>query len=317
MGASLPLYTIEETINTYKYLFKPNPTFGMDFYAEGFEAKDVVLLLDDIAPSHGIPLRFDYYALFLRLRGETIRSVNHFDYTIRPQALQLVCPGSIYAFRDISDESKTYVLLFDKAFIEKENLSSDALDPLFAFHRLHQNDVVLDTATYAKVLALFEQLSFELRQKKEDFRSMAKMLITQLLFILKREKQNAGLPQNLTRAEQLSAEFLVLIEEHFWNKKSVKAYAEMLDVTPKHLSETVKATLHRSALSYIHLRIIKEIQYLLCFGNMSIKQIAYALNFESPSQLGRFFKNHEGICPKEYRLRNRIDYPSLVPGKRR
>ncbi|UFS63460.1 helix-turn-helix transcriptional regulator [Sulfurimonas sp. HSL-3221] len=317
MGAPLPLYTIEETINTYKYLFKPNPTFGMDFYAEGFEAKDVVLLLDDIAPSHGIPLRFDYYALFLRLKGETIRSVNHFDYTIQPQALQLVCPGSIYAFRDISDESKTYVLLFDKAFIEEKNLSSEDLDPLFAFHRLHQNDVVLDTASYAQVLSLYEQLSYELRQKKEDFRSMAKMLITQLLFILKREKQNAGLPQNLTRAEQLSAEFLVLIEEHFWNKKSVKAYAEMMAVTPKHLSETVKATLHRSALSYIHLRIIKEIQYLLCFGNMSIKQIAYALNFESPSQLGRFFKNHEGICPKEYRLRNRIDYPSLVPGKHR
>jgi AraC family transcriptional regulator, transcriptional activator of pobA len=312
MGAALPLYTMEQTVNTYKYLFQPNPTFGMDFFAEDFEARDVVLLLDDKAPSHGIPLRFDYYALFLRLRGETVRTVNHFEYVIRPQALQLVCPGSIYAFRDISDESKTYVLLFEKAFIEKENLSAGVLEPLLAFHRTHQNDVVLDTAAYAQVLSLYEQLSSELRRKQEAFKSMAKMLITQMLFLLKREKERAGLPQNLTRPEQLSAEFLVLIEEHFWHKKSVKAYAEIMGITPKHLSETVKATLAHSALSFIHLRIIKEIQYLLCFGNMSIKQIAYALNFESPSQLGRFFKNHEGICPKEYRLRNRRRYPGLI-----
>jgi len=312
MGAALPLYTIGQTINTYKYLFKPNPPFGMDFFAEDFDARDVVLLLDDKAPSHGIPLRFDYYALFLRLKGETVRSVNHFDYLIRPQALQLVCPGSIYSFKDVTDESKTYVLLFDKAYIETENLSADILDPLFAFHRKHQSDVMLDTTSYAQVVSIFEQLSGELRQKQDDYKSMAKILVTQLLLILKREKQRAGLPQNLTRAEQLSAEFLVLIEEHFWRKKSVKEYAEMMDITPKHLSETVKATLHHSALSYIHVRMIKEIQYLLCFGHMSIKQIAYTLNFESPSQLGRFFKNHEGICPKEYRLRNRQSYPGLI-----
>lgn len=123
--------------------------------------------------------------------------------------------------------------------------------------------------------------------------------------MLKREKLNFGLKQNYTRAEQICAEFLLLIEEHYWQKRSVKEYANLLDITPKHLSETVKATLHHAALSYIHVRIIKEIQYLLCFGGMSIKQISYALNFETVSQLGRFFKRHEGMSPKAYRLKHR------------
>lgn len=312
MRASLPLYTIEQTINTYKYLFTPNPSFGMDFFADDFEAKDVVLLLDDKAPSHGIPLRFNYYALFLRLKGETIRSVNHFEYTIKPQAIQLVCPGSIYSFRDISDESKTYVLLFDKSFIEQQNLSEGILDPLIAFHRKHQQEVMLDTAMYAQVVSIYEQLNSELRKKEYGFKSIIKMMITQLLFILKREKQRTGLSKALNRAEQLSAEFLVLIEEHYWCKKSVSEYASLLDVTPKHLSETVKSIYGNTALFFIHLRIIKEIQYLLCFSTMSIKQIACELNFESPSQLGRFFKNHEGICPREYRLNNKKSFPALL-----
>ena len=306
MTKILPLFTIEQTVNTYKYLFEPNPIFGMDFFAEGFEATDIVLLDDTKTGSQGIPLRFSYYAFFLRLEGETTRSINQFDYVIRPQSLQLVNPGTIYSFKDITEASRTFVLLFDKAFIEEENLALELQDSLLDFHRTHQQDVLLDLTQYAQVVSIYEQLSSELKAKKKDYKIVSKMLINQLLYILKREKLDSGLKQNLTRAEQICAEFLLLIEEHYWHKKSVKAYASILGITPKHLSETIKSTLHHSALSYIHIRIIKEIQYLLCFNDMSIKQISYALNFETLSQMGRFFKRHEGMSPKAYRLKNKV-----------
>jgi len=300
---TLPLFTIEQTVNTYKYLFEPHPMFGMDFFADDFEAREVVLLDDTKAGSQGIPIHFDYYAMFLRIHGETKRTINQYEYLIKPQSLQLVNPGSIYSFKDTTDASRTYVLLFDKDFIEEDNLPKEIQDDLLGFHRKCQQDIVLDTTSYAHVLFLYEQLSSELRTKNDDYKIMAKMLINQLLFLLKREKLHFGLKQNHTRAEQLCAEFLVLIEEHYWHKKSVKEYAAMLGITAKHLSETVKSTLHHSALSYIHTRIIKEIQYLLCFGEMSIKQIAYVLHFDNVSHLGRFFKRHEGISPKAYKLK--------------
>ena len=302
---TLPLFTIEQTVNTYKYLFEPNPMFGMDFFADDFEAKDIVLLDDTKAGSQGIPIHFNYYALFLRIHGETKRTINQFNYLIKPQSLQLVNPGSIYSFKDTTNASRTFVLLFNKEFIEEDNLSIPIQEALMEFHRKCQQDIVLDTTQYAHVVALYEHLSTELRAKNDDYKIVCKMLINQLLVVLKREKLNFGLKQNHTRAEQICAEFLVHIEEHYWQKRSVKEYANLLDITPKHLSETVKATLHHTALSYIHVRIIKEIQYLLCFGGMSIKQISYALNFETVSQLGRFFKRHEGMSPKVYRLKHR------------
>ena len=306
MDTRLPLFTIEQTVNTYKYLFEPNPIFGMDFFADDFEAKDIVLLDDTKTGSQGIPLRFSYYAFFLRLEGETIRTINQFDYLIKPQSLQLVNPGTIYSFKDITEASRTFVLLFDKSFIEDENLSLGIQDPLLDFHRKHQQDVLLDLSQYAQVVSIYEQLSSELKAKKKDYKIVSKMLINQLLYILKREKLNSGLKKSLTRAEQISSEFLILIEEHFWQKKSVQEYASILGITPKHLSETIKSTLHHNALSYIHVRIIKEIQYLLCFNDMSIKQISYALNFETLSQMGRFFKRHEWMSPKAYRLKNKV-----------
>ena len=302
---TLPLFTIEQTVNTYKYLFEPDPVFGMDFFADDFEAKEIVLLDDTKAGSQGIPIHFNYYALFLRIHGETKRTINQFNYLIKPHSLQLVNPGSIYSFKDTTHASRTYVLLFDKAFIEEDNLSAEIQESLLDFHRKCQQDIVLDTTQYAHAIAIYEQLSTELRAKNDDYKIVVKMLINQLLVLLKREKLHFGVKQNHTRAEQICSEFLILIEEHYWQKKSVKAYASMLGITAKHLSETVKETLPHTALSYIHVRIIKEIQYLLCFGGMSIKQIAHALHFETVSQMGRFFKRHEGMSPKAYRLKHR------------
>lgn len=299
----LPLFSIEQTVNTYKYLFEPNPVFGMDFFADDFEAKEIVLLDDTKAGSQGIPIHFSYYALFLRIHGETQRTINQFNYLIKPQSLQLVNPGAIYSFKDTTNASRTFVLLFDKDFLEEEGLSKDVQNDLLDFHRKCQQDIVLNTTQFAHAVSIYEQLSTELRAKNDDYKIVTKMLINQLLFLLKREKLHFGLKQNHTRAEQISAEFLILIEEHYWQKKSVKAYASLIGITPKHLSETIKTTLHHSALSYIHVRIIKEIQYLLCFGNISIKQIAYALNFETVSQLGRFFKRYEGMSPRAYQLK--------------
>ena len=301
----LPLFTIEQSVNTYKYLFEPNPVFGMDFFADDFEAKEIVLLDDIKAGSQGIPIHFNYYALFLRIHGETQRTINQFDYLIKPHSLQLVNPGSIYSFKDTTNASRTFVLLFDKDFLEEESLNKEVQNSLLEFHRKCQQDIVLDTTQFAQAVSLYEQLSAELRMKNNDYKIVVKMLINQLLVLLKREKLHFGLKENHTRAEQICAEFLILIEEHYWQKKSVKAYAGLLGITPKHLSETVKSTLHHSALSYIHIRIIKEIQYLLCFGDMSIKQIAYALHFETVSQLGRFFKRYEGMSPKAYQLKHR------------
>ena len=299
------------TINTYKYLFELNSEFGTNLLVDDFKPENVVLLNDNKGGSQGIPIHFDFYVLFLRLKGKTIRTINQFEYVIEEQSLQLVNPDSIYSFKDITDVSQTYVLIFDKNFIEKENLSSDIQNSLLDFHKKYQEDVVLDITHYAQVISIYEKLSYELRAKKEDYKIVTKMLINQLLYILKREKLSTGLKQNSTRAEQISSEFLLLIEEHYRTRKKVKDYASLLDITPKHLSETIQSTLRHSAHSYIHIRIIKEIQYLLCFSDKSIKQIAYLINFETLSQLGRVFKRHEGMSPRRYRLINKV-LPAVV-----
>lgn len=293
---SFPLITIEQTLNTYKDLHSQKPTFGMDTYAKDFRADNFVILENNGKGSKGVPIRCAHYICILALKGGSIRHVNQYNYNITAHSLQLLVPGVIHSFEDTEPDSEFVVLLFNREFLPKE------LEELLAFHKKHPQSVDLDAIEFRHVLNIYEQLNIEYKNTKIDYKEIAKHLLIHLLYILKREKLSKPKVEIKNRAQQISNQFLSLIEEHFQEYKSVKSYADILDITPKHLSETIKECLGKSALHFIHKRIIKEIQYLLCYSNMSIKQISSNLNFENASDFGRFFKRYEGLSPKAYQL---------------
>lgn len=179
-----------------------------------------------------------------------------------------------------------------------------AQESLLKFHEQYPQEILLESKTYSLVLEIYEQLSNELKSSQQDYKITVRMLINQLLYILKREKLTLEVKKHITSEEQLSSDFLALVQKKFSKVKSVQGYADILGVTPRNLTQTVFRTHKKTALSFIHIRIIREIQYLLCFSTMSIKQISHALNFEKPTQFSRFFKHHEKISPREYRIKN-------------
>lgn len=106
---------------------------------------------------------------------------------------------------------------------------------------------------------------------------------------------------NGTRAETIFAEFIRLVEKHFRRERRVSSYAAKLCLTPKYLSETVKAVSQRSPSEWIEYYVMMEIRVLLKNSRMSIKEIADALNFPNQSFLGKYFKEHYGMSPTQYR----------------
>ena len=268
----------------------------MDIYNEYFKANDFVILENNGKGSKGIPIRCAHYICILALKGGSIRHVNQYNYNISAHSLQLLVPGSIHSFEDTELDSKFLVLLFNRNFLPEE------IEDLILFHKNHLQSVDLNSVEFTHVVNLYEQLNIEFKNKKSDYKEIANHILIQLLYILKREKLAKPKEEIKNRAEQITNKFLSLIEKHFIEYKSVKSYADILDITPKHLSETIKNNLGKTALTFIHKRIIKESQYLLCYSDMSIKQIASYLNFDNSSDFGRFFKRYEEISPKSYRL---------------
>ena len=297
---SLPLMSIEQNIHVYKNLYKKNPVFGMDIYSEHFKAKDFVVLQHIGKENKSIPICCSHYILMLNIKGKSLRHINQYTYETQEHSIQLIVPGVIYSFENLSDDSESLMIFFEYEFLYSLN---EALLEFFSREFEAQD---LNQEVFMKVLELFKLLNLEYKNKKLDYADYSKALLLQILYLLKREKSSPLIEKIDTRSQQISKQFLALIEENFQKKKSVQEYANILEITPKHLSETIKENLNVSALFLIHSRIIKEIQYQLAYTSLSIKEISSSLYFANSSDFGRFFKRYKELTPKLYRLKFQV-----------
>lgn len=304
--SKMPLLTLKELLKVYKYSFVKNPKFGMDIYRDDFECQDIVILEKDVTLKKNVPIKFDFYALLLCIEGQLIRNINQYEYLISEHTLQLLPPNTIYSFENITETTQIYILFFTEPFIKanKPEHVSQSIHDIFDFHNNNFHPAKLSQSLFARVLHLYKEINTELHEKQEGYPTISRLIIFKLLIILMRKKKEQNDLKNTfkTRAEQLLHDYIGLVEKHFLEFRKISDYAKLLNITSKHLGETIKETLGQNALTPIHRRLLKEALYLLEYTDLSISQIGTILAFDNPSEFTRFFKAHYKITPKAFRL---------------
>ena len=104
-----------------------------------------------------------------------------------------------------------------------------------------------------------------------------------------------------TRAETIFSDFIRLVEQNYKEVRRVSWYGHQLCITPKYLSETVKAVSHRTPNEWIDNYVSLEIRVQLKNSTKSIKEISEELHFPNQSFMGKYFKEQVGMSPSEYR----------------
>ena len=84
-------------------------------------------------------------------------------------------------------------------------------------------------------------------------------------------------------------------------QRSVKFYADQLNVHPNYLNSIVKKQTGLTAKESIQNRLLLETKYLLHSTNLSIKEIANQVGFTDPNYFTSFFSKLENISPGNYR----------------
>jgi AraC family transcriptional regulator of adaptative response / methylphosphotriester-DNA alkyltransferase methyltransferase len=110
------------------------------------------------------------------------------------------------------------------------------------------------------------------------------------------------------RQKEIVAQYLQQLDQHLSDLKEGKAektfeikdLAGLLYVSPKHLSNTIQEVLGKSPCDIYEERLIQISKELLLETNNTISHIAQTLTFD-PSNFTKFFKNYEGITPKQFR----------------
>ena len=104
-----------------------------------------------------------------------------------------------------------------------------------------------------------------------------------------------------TRAEAILTKYIKMVEANFRQERRVGWYAQQLCITPKYLSEMVKAASNKTPTEWIDNYVTMELRVLLKNSSKSIKAITEEMNFPNQSFLGKYFKEHVGMSPSKYR----------------
>lgn len=155
-------------------------------------------------------------------------------------------------------------------------------------------------------LKIFETVynMFELELKTEDSLQleMIQIMLKRFLILCTRVYKTQNHYHLLDSQQiQIIKEYNFLVEEHFRTKHSVSEFADMLNKSPKTLSNIFTKLSNKTPLQFIHERKMLEAKRLLTHTNKNISEIGFEIGFEDVQGFSRFFKKNELKSPTEYR----------------
>ena len=131
-------------------------------------------------------------------------------------------------------------------------------------------------------------------------RSLVSTMMLEILSMMRRQEPENTVTTGVHR-QRLANEFMRLVEQSDGRIRKVDDFANQLNITPKYLSTLLKETMNRRPSEMIHFYTLKAIKHRLRFTDMTMQEIANDLNFANASFFGKYFKEHTGTTPLEYR----------------
>ena len=145
-------------------------------------------------------------------------------------------------------------------------------------------------------------------------RSLVGTMMLEMLSMMRREEMKKrelsinGVEQDFQEGNssgvhrrRLADKFMRMAEQSDGRIRKVDEFASQLNITPKYLSAILKETMNCRPSTVIQLFTMKAIEHRLRFTDMTIQEISIDLNFPNPSFFGKYFKEHAGMTPLEYR----------------
>lgn len=144
-------------------------------------------------------------------------------------------------------------------------------------------------------------LRFREQQSVHLFASLLFEIINQS--ICHQEADSGFAISRLGRTDSIFRDFINCLTASEGRQRTVSYFADMLCVSPKHLSKIIKEKTGRKAIDVITDHAIEQIKLDLKLTDASISQLADKYNFTNFSFFCQFVKKHLGKTPQEVRAR--------------
>ncbi|MBR2396253.1 MAG: AraC family transcriptional regulator [Bacteroidaceae bacterium] len=255
------------------------------------------------------PFRVDCYLAAYCVEGSVNCSVNLTDYHLTTGTLLLITPGNILRISQSDELDRN--LRVTLICVSASYISNIGINPSKVL--VEAVEVLRDPCIHlsddeAEMLHKYVNLALDITKTdsqfvKESIGGLVSSVFYQFAGFLANSKRREDMekPVRTTRQRQMLEQFMKLAINDHAREHLVGYYADKMCVTPKYLSKIVKETSGRSVPDWLSELLILDAKNMLRHTDMTIKEISARLYFPSQSFFFRFFKNHTGQTPTQYR----------------
>ena len=240
-------------------------------------------------------------AIYFCRKGWAHATINLKDYEIVENTQVVLLPGTIIRINGCSSDFTASFFGFPKEMFMEACMR---FEPIFFRFIKEQPCYVLPQENTGAINGLIRATTAIYNDRENRFRNqIAKNHLQSFMLDIYdkcyryfgKHKIEGG-----TRQDEIFKSFVSLVHEHCTSQREVSFYADKLCISTKYLTGICKAVTGDSAKKIIDDFAILEIKVLLQSTELTVQEIADRLGFPDQSYLGRYFKRHEGMSPKEY-----------------
>jgi AraC-like DNA-binding protein len=257
-------------------------------------------------------LNFGFYVVFLKQDKHCdIRyGRNHYDY--QEGTLVFIAPAQIVSIEEDGEDYKPqgYALLFHPDLIRGTSLSKSIKEYTFFSYHVHEA-LHLSEDERKIVLECFNKIEYELKRPID--KHSKKLIVSNIELFLgyctrfyDRQFITRDYSQTdvLEKFERLLNGYFEAENPQITGTPTVAFFANELHLSANYFGDLIKKETGKTALEHIQLKMIDVAKEKIVNTSKSVSEVAYEMGFTYAQHFTRFFKQHVGLTPNEYRLMN-------------
>lgn len=268
-----------------------------------------VINLSEAKPMRHLRHTFSFYVVFLKDEKNCDLTYGRQRYDYQKGSVICLAPGQVIGIDDTGEDFQPqgYALCFHPDAIRGTSLGRGIRE--YSFFSYEVNEALhLSESERRTFIDCLMKIQEELTHPTDR---ISRRLIATGIELLLNYCLRFYERQFITRHESnrdILARFEALLDDYFTGDNAlvkglptVKGCASQLCLSSNYFGDLVKKETGKTALDYIHGKIIDIAKEQLLATCNTVSQVAYGLGFQYPQHFTRVFKKATGMTPAEYR----------------
>ncbi len=256
------------------------------------------------------PYKNNFFEIVYVEKGSGYQCINQHEFEFREGNIFFLPPLDCHSFR-LTSPSRFYFIRFtDHYFLNSENLTNyevwfDKIAYVIANYNKVPGDIISSERERQYIVSNIKFIYQEYLANDSYSVSIITGVIASILNILARSIEKKYVDK-ANESDNRFGEIVRYINTHILDNEKLRLtnLSEKFGIAPSYFSEYFKKQAGISLADYILKSKLKIVETKILHTELSLKEIAFQMNFTDSSHLAKSFKKVYGMTAKEFKTNN-------------